>query len=236
MSCWGGIGYWDIYRVDITTGNYSVLEHLSSPINTRSRDFAVYQTADGKYFVVWTDSGGWRVLAWEQVNGVYMSPVVLPSPFLYKFSLAESESLLYSNLTLTGGYGNVDIYAAPRVFDCSKFAITSVSGVEQIINPLPLAGQKILFNVVVTGNANPNEITWTLSANGQSVGEGVGITSGITWDGRNGEGKIEEGTYDLLLSIRNPNSGCTAEQGLTAVLELTDECKLRATFPNPGIN
>lgn len=114
--------------------------------------------------------------------------------------------------------------------------IADFSGSETIINPLPLAGQKILLNIAMTGSSNPAELAWTLSANGQIVAEGVGIADGIAWDGRNGEGKIEPGTYDLLLSVNNPNGGCTAEQSLTAVLELTDDCKLRATFPTPAVN
>lgn len=131
-------------------------------------------------------------------------------------------------LEIVGFYFNIET--------ASWLSIAGFSGSETIINPLPLAGQKIALAVAVTGNSNPAELDWTLSANGQVVAEGVGVADGIAWDGRNGEGKIEPGTYDLLLSLRNTNGGGTAEQSLTAVLELTDDCMLRATFPSPGLN
>ncbi|MEN8135667.1 MAG: hypothetical protein ABFS18_09060 [Thermodesulfobacteriota bacterium] len=231
MSCWGGYGWWDIYRIDLTTGDFSIREQLSMPINTYKRDFALYQTMDEKYFVVYTDNGGWQVKAWEKVDGVYQNAENLPAPFYYKFSMAENESLLYIQGDFDGGYGGQDIYSSLQVANCSSFGIASVAGAEQLINPLPLAGQTIALDVAVTGSSAPQDISWTLFANNQVVSEGSSLADGVTWDGRNGEGGVEPGTYNLVLSVVTNKGACMAEQSLTAVLGLTDECKLRVTFP-----
>lgn len=230
FSCWVGYGNWNIYRLDLTTGDFSVRETLPGPINTGNRDFGLYQTMDERFFVVYTDNGGWHVQAWELVDGVYQNGGSLTEPFWNRFTLAENESLLYTHRNLVGGFGGEDIYVAPRIGDCSQFVISSVSGAEQVINPLPLAGQEITIDVGVTGSSLPEEISWTIFADGQPAGEGVGLVDGVKWDGRNVNGEIVPGTYDLVVSVTT-HDGCAAEQNITAVLEMTDDCKLRVTFP-----
>ncbi|MEN8130647.1 MAG: hypothetical protein ABFS45_10740 [Pseudomonadota bacterium] len=117
---WGGIGYWDIYRVDLTTGDYSVIEHLPAPVNGYYRDFPMYATADYKYLLFTSDRGHlgtFTSYVSEVVNGVYQTPETLPSPFnnfatyVDMVVLAEDETIAYFDASHTAyGYGGWDIY------------------------------------------------------------------------------------------------------------------------------
>ena len=109
--------------------------------------------------------------------------------------------------------------------------ITGFSGAETTINPLPLSGQRISLDITTSGGASPDNIRWTLFANDQAVSEGASLADGVKWDGRDGNGMIVPGTYELMISVETKD-GCVAERTITAVLEMTDDCKLRATFPD----
>ena len=229
-SHWVGSRFWDIYRYDITTGNYTIRELLPAPINSNRRDFAITHTIDSKYFLFYSDRAGWHSYATENIDGTYQTAELLPFPFTVHSSLAENDTLLYLQISnASDGYGSDDIYYAPRFMPCDSFSIINLTGDNAIISPLPLTGQAVHLTAAINGNFG-SPVEWTISVGGKVVDEGSGIAVEASWDGRNAEGEIVTGTYELVLTANTIDGACSDEKSIPATIDWEDDCKLKVTF------
>ena len=107
--------------------------------------------------------------------------------------------------------------------------INDFTGVDILINPLPLAGQAIDISAAIVADT-ALQMQWQLIIDGRLVQEGFGLDVLAGWDGRNGAGVIEEGTYEVLLTAGPVSGECTAQVAMQVDLTWNDNCKLQATF------
>lgn len=129
-------------------------------------------------------------------------------------------------LVTSSGYG---LYAAYESMS-SLLDITSLSGTDSTINPLPLAGQGADISAILTSTCT--NAPWQLSVDGKLIGEGTGANAQVSWDGKNKDGKIEPGIYNVVLTASTDDNSLTATKNMLAEVDWNDNCKLDIRFSN----
>lgn len=134
-------------------------------------------------------------------------------------------SVAYSASSVDG----IDIAVAAPL----NFAINSLSGASAAINPLPMAGQGSEITGIVT-NTTAEELPWQLTVGDRVIQTGSGGMIQAKWDGRNAEGEIIPGTYEVVLSAGPAGAACQVEKHLQVNVTWDDNCKLDITYsPSP---
>ena len=111
----------------------------------------------------------------------------------------------------------------------SCISITDFSGTDTTINPLPLSGQFIDLTASVVTDY-PEEVSWTLGIDGHVIDEGYGSDVAAEWNGKDPDGEIVPGVYDLTLEASGVESGCFVYKTISVSLDWDDNCKLQVTF------